>query len=491
VKILHIIPRFIGGGPERHLLALAAAWRDAGWETRHRVAVLDPPISAPLLIKARRLGFAVTAPPGDDALDEAIADADVVEVTYWNHPRMLDLLRRELPAARLLVRSAVAGITPPQVLPSELGRFADAMIITSPASLETPALRYVARAGMPFEFIPALADMSRLAGFVPRPHEGVRVGYLGLVEPTKMHPRFAELTAAVRNRDVAFDVFGDGSWEPEVQRRLGELGAAGRVHFHGHVEDLRRAFAEIDILGYPLAPDTYVTSDKVIQEAMWAGIPPVVLAGTGASGLVQHELTGLVCETENDYPRAIERLASDVGLRRRLGDAARDVARRHFDPVRNSMRFRTVFDAVAALPRRTRDPLPGRGDSAARRFVIGLGEMGGPFAVSMQGAPGYSSRDVAQADTFIAQASEVLARSDGGLIHYRNMFPDDGFLRLWSGLVAAHAGDEAMAAREFDAAGQLGVPLERVADAIGVVPGYRHEVEGGPSFVEEKDDHHA
>ena len=135
----------------------------------------------------------------------------------------------------------------------------------------------------PIAYVPALADMSRLAGFQPRAHTGIRVGYLGLVEPTKMHPRFAELSAAVRTRDVHFDVFGDGSWGPELARRFSALGAAERVTFHGHAEDLREALAEIDIFGYPLAPDTYATSEKAIQEAMWAGIPVVVLSGNGAA----------------------------------------------------------------------------------------------------------------------------------------------------------------------------------------------------------------
>ena len=71
---------------------------------------------------------------------------------------------------------------------------------------------------------------------------------------------------------------------------------------HGHAEDLREAFAEVDIFGYPLAPDTYATSEKTIQEAMWVGIPPVVLSGTGAAELVEHEHTGLVCDGEDDYP---------------------------------------------------------------------------------------------------------------------------------------------------------------------------------------------
>lgn len=470
MRVLHVIPRFIGGGPERHVLALAAAWRAAGLETSHRIAVLDPPISAPLLIKARRLGVSVLAMPDDRELDMAIGDADVVDIAYWNHPRLLDLLRRETPAARVLISCAVAGVAPPQVLGAELGSFADAMIVTAAVSLQTAAVRIASGSGKPVEVIPALADMSRLEGFVARAHRGVRIGYLGMVDATKMHPRFADLTAAVRQAEVSFDVFGDGSWGPELQRRIAELGAAERVRFHGHVEDLREALADIDVFGYPLAPDTSATSEKAIQEAMWVGIPPVVLAGTGASALVENGVTGLVCDTEEDYPGALDRIASDEDLRRRLGAAARDFARREFDPVHNAVRYRSVFEAVAALPRRVRAPLAGRGESAARRFVLSLAEMAGPFAVSLAGSPEFRPADVAAADGSIASASAVLARSEGGVVHYRNTYPDDGFLRLWSGLVAGFCGEDATAKSEFDSALLLGVEPDRVRHAAAVLP---------------------
>ena len=467
MRILHILPRFVGGGPERHLLTLAAAWRDAGLRTEHRIAVLEPPISAQLLIQARRLGMTVLVRPGADALDEAIRDTDVLEISYWNHPVLLDLLRRKMPPARVIVNCVVAGVSPPQVLGADLGRFADAMLLASPVSRQTPAVKHAAGAGKIVDVVAALADMSRLDGFAARRHDGVRVGYVGLVEPAKMHPRFAELTAAVRSPGIRFEVFGGGSWAPELEDRLASLGAAGRVHFHGHTEDLREALSAIDVFGYPLAPDTYATSEKAIQEAMWVGIPPVVLAGTGAAAMVAHRRTGLVCPTDADYPAAIELLAADDDLRHRLGEAARNHARANFDPATNSLRFRGVFEAVAALPRRTRQPLPGCDESAARRFVLSLGDLGGAFSASLSDSPDH--RSVAEADVDIARASAVLAHGEGGIVHYRNSFPDDGTLRLWSGLVAVSGGDSATARDEFDAAAALGVPAERIERAVGSV----------------------
>jgi glycosyltransferase involved in cell wall biosynthesis len=465
VNILHVIPRFIGGGPERNLLAVAAAWRDAGLATCHRVVALEPPLSAPLVLRARRLGMQVSARPAHDDLLAAVAAADVVELCFWNHPAVFDLLRQELPPMRLLLTAQVAGTSRPQVLTADLGDFADAAVFTADASRQTALGQTAGRLGTPLETIPALADMTRLEGFVPRPHDGIRVGYLGLVEPTKMHPRFAELSAAVAAPDVTFDVFGDGTWGDELRRRFAELGAAGRLRLHGHAEDLRAALAPIDIFGYPLATDTYASSDKTLQEAMWVGIPPVVLGGTGVASLVGHDRTGLVCESEADYPRAIERLAADTALRQRLGTAARAHARLAFDPARNAARLRSLVETLAAMPKRQRPPLAGRDLSGAGRFVASLGELAGEFAVSLAGSAAHPRDAVRAADAAIAAATDVLARGEGGIIHYRNAYLGDPHLRLWAGLVARARGGPEAGAADLAAAVAGGIEAWRVPGA--------------------------
>jgi len=440
MNILHIIPRFIGGGPERHLLAVAAAWKSAGHQTSHQVLVLESPVSARLLLRARALGIAVTASPSAEQARCAIEAADAVEIYFWNHPTLQELLRSPLPPMRVLLNAVITGTSAPQALGAGLGAFADALVIFSAASRHTACVSTAESRGIPVEVVPALADMTRLDGFRPRAHDGIRVGYVGLVEPTKMHPRFADLSAAVRTPDVTFDVFGDGTWGEELKRQLRELGASGRVRMHGHTEDLSSAFADMDIFGYPLAPGSYASSDKTIQEAMWVGVPPVVIAGTGAAALVDHERTGLVCASESEYPKAIERLAQDADLRKRLGHAARAHARETFDPARNAARLRAMFESLAATPKRSRAPLDGAGLTGAGKFVASLGDLAGPFAVSLEGMTAHSRDSVRDADSAIASASDVLARGEGGVVHYRNTYPGDAHLRLWSGLIACHRG---------------------------------------------------
>jgi glycosyltransferase involved in cell wall biosynthesis len=462
MHILHIIPRFIGGGPERHLLALVSAWREAKVGTTHTFVVLTGPASALLLVRARRLGVNLHIAPDLDVIRDAISAADVVELTFWNHPALYALLREPLPAARWVLRSAVAGTSSPQVLIDALGERSDAIVTSSVVSLDTPACTVARHRGCRTEFLPSLADMRRLDGFQARPHSGIRVGYLGLVEPTKMHPAFAHLVAAVTVPDVYFDVYGDGSWSEQLRAQCGALGMSDRVQFHGHVEDIRTAFATMDIFGYPLAPDTSATSEKVMQEAMWVGIPTVVLAGSAAASLVQHERTGLVCQGTDEYPHAIDRLATDSALRAHLAAGARRFARDEFDPHHNAARFVDVFHEVRTRPKRAWVPVPGRDATGAECFVQSIGHLGEAFARSLAEFTALNRDELLAADVAIGGASAVLAHGEGGVVQYRNAYPRDPHLRLWSGHIALAAGRRELARQEFNEALALGMHPSRI-----------------------------
>ncbi len=432
MKILHLIPRFLGGGPERALLAMTETWSRLGLKAVQEVVVLDGPLSLPLLLRARRLGLKVTAKPARDALDAAIAQVDLVVVHFWNHPLLLECLQLPLPACRLLIWAKVAGFKAPQVLFSELAELADALLLTLPSSTRTPAARRLTALGKPMHCFPSLADMSRLEGFQPRPHMGIRVGYLGMVSPVKLHPRFAELCCAARGNSLHFEIYGDGDGGNWLSQRFDALGGRGRFSIHGHVEDLRSAFAELDIFGYPLAPHAYATSEKPLQEAMWAGLPPVVLAGTAAAEWVRDGHTGLVCADEQDYSAAITALAADPALRLRLGRAAAAEARRCFDPDYNGARHHALFEAVAALPRRQHVPLRGWDDSAALRFIRSLGDQATEFRICLDGAARHGAARVSEAKASISTTTAVLAHGEGGIHHYAKTYPLDGHLQRWA-----------------------------------------------------------
>jgi glycosyltransferase involved in cell wall biosynthesis len=425
VRILHVIPRWIGGGPERHLLEVARHDRERPVLVQRRVLVLDRPLSAPLLVRARRLGVAVVAQPWQEVIEQEVAAADLVEITYWNHPALLELLRRPLPAARVVIRAAIAGHTLPQVLFPELVPFADAWVLSAPPGhgAQEVGLRHPLAV-----HIPALADMARLDGHLPRAHRGVRAVYLGGLSRSKLHPEYPHIVAAVSAPEVTFDLFGDadGATVEDLRERLRRLGALERVRIHGHVEDLAEAFAEADIFAYPLTPGSYVTSEKALQEAMWVGIPPVLLAGTAAAGWVEPGVTGFVARDIDTFVAHVERLARDAALRHRIGANARNFARTHFDPRRNAARLWAVVDHAMGVAKRTRLPLTGAESPPSQMFWQSLGDLADQF-----------ERRVAQVDAPGSPGDYLLLRGEGGLLHYRKAYPHDTPLRHWAEVLLA------------------------------------------------------
>ena len=111
MKILHLIPRLIGGGPERSILTVAAKSAELGVKHRRTLAVLDVPVTPRILIAARKLDIRVVIRPDRETLRQLIVETDVLEINYWNHPLLTALLRQvELPPARVIVWSHILGM---------------------------------------------------------------------------------------------------------------------------------------------------------------------------------------------------------------------------------------------------------------------------------------------------------------------------------------------------------------------------------------------
>jgi hypothetical protein len=307
--------------------------------------------------------------------------------------------------------------------------------------------------------------MRRLDGFTHRQSDGCVVGYLGAVNAAKMHPHFAQMAAKVTSPSVRFLICGGGGGEATLRRDIDALGVGSRTEIIGPVEDIRPVLERMDIFGYPLAEQTYATSEQALQEAMWVGLPPVVFPYGGIRHLVENERTGLVVKTETEYAAAIDRLAADPPLRSYLGGEAQKFARYNFDPARRAKAAIAFLDEVASWPRRDRSPLTG-GHGAAG-FLAALGDLAGPFAASYAGPSAVANDlDIERADHIIANSHAGLARGEGGVVHHRNAAPDDAHLRLWSGLIAEQTGDFVQARAEYEAALRLGLSDVRPARYI-------------------------
>ncbi|MEM1366888.1 MAG: glycosyltransferase family 4 protein [Cyanobacteria bacterium P01_H01_bin.15] len=459
MKILHIMEKFYTGGPARSLIAAVKYARKLNLPQTHNLVILTRFAYPPFLIQAKQAGIEIIIrQPQEKRLHELIGQADIVQVHFWNSPLLYEFLRSQLPAMRLMLWLKVVGQHPPQTLTHRLIDFADKIVATTPATgkLSVWETYPVEIQQQKQAVVPGIADFSRLLDCQPEPHDTFNVGYIGTVNFSKMYARYVPMHSKINIPNVKFIVCGGGIDEL-LAKQAQALGTADKFEFCGYRESIKPILSNLDVFGYPLCPDTYATSEKSLQEAMYAGIPAVVFPHGGLKHLVQHEKTGLVVYSESEYQQAIEFLYHHPQERKRLGQNAQRYAQEKFLPEMPTQQMHQVYEQMLYQDKRVRR-WPGTPTSRAEEFIETLGENMNAFAESYRAS---SLTTAGHADQLIAQSSPLLAEGEGGITHYRNTYPDDCHLRFWSGLCLQAVGKEAPAIAEFQAAIALGFPDER------------------------------
>lgn len=222
----------------------------------------------------------------------------------------VELARRARPLARAVLRRARIVVCASSALAGEARRLGAADVRVIPGGVAIPA-------------------------HVPEPDEPPSVLYAGRLAPEK---GILELLEAMDGVDARLVVAGDGPLRDRVPGALG---------FVPH-DELLRLYERAAIVAVPSLREGY---GVVCAEAMAHGRPVVASAVGGLLDLVEHERTGLrVPAGDVEALRlALRRLLEDEELRRRLGTAARERARRRLSWAAATDALVAVYaDAAAA-----------------------------------------------------------------------------------------------------------------------------------------------
>jgi glycosyltransferase involved in cell wall biosynthesis len=196
---------------------------------------------------------------------------------------------------------------------------------------------------------------------VERVDEGpvLRVGFLGTDTTRKGFDTLPETVRLLDGSPVKLLVFArhHGRLPDEIERSWDALEAepvSGTVEIVGHQIDVRGAYARCDVVLCPSREESFC---RVVAEAMLNGIPVVATSIPAIEELVGGEAGILVPPGDaREAARAIERLAADPALRRRLGEAGRRRASA-FAPDLVADRFAVLYERAGA---------PGEGFERAR-----------------------------------------------------------------------------------------------------------------------------
>lgn len=152
-----------------------------------------------------------------------------------------------------------------------------------------------------------------------------------------------------RNLDIELTIVGGGPRRPALERRAERLGVSDRVSFTGALgnDEVLERYAEADLFCLPSFAEGL---PFVLMEAMAMELPVVTTRIAGIPELVEDGESGfLVSPGRSDQlADAIERLAADPDLRRRMGEAGRSKVAAEFNLDESARALRDLFAELAA-----------------------------------------------------------------------------------------------------------------------------------------------
>jgi glycosyltransferase involved in cell wall biosynthesis len=197
------------------------------------------------------------------------------------------------------------------------------------------------------------AWLDEASGLPPAPSGTVRVGLVATFAVWKGHEVFLDAAARIgADRSCRFYVVGGPIYRSrgsqlsleDLKPRAEALGLRNRVGFTGHQADPARALRALDVVVHASTrPEPF---GRVIVEGMACGRAVVAIQDGGAAELFDDGATALGCPPRDPeaLARAIDRLAVDADLRRRLGRAGREAALARFDRRRLAEQWSRVYD---------------------------------------------------------------------------------------------------------------------------------------------------
>lgn len=141
-------------------------------------------------------------------------------------------------------------------------------------------------------------------------------------------------------------IVGEGPEQTRVQTAARQAGVAENIIFAGHTTDVQPYYSIADVLAMPSHSEG---SPNVLLEAMAASLPAVATAVGGVPEISDQGKHAILVEPYNarSLAEALNRLLTDSGLARKLGDAAAVHVSQHFSPSAYARSLLCLYQSLA------------------------------------------------------------------------------------------------------------------------------------------------
>lgn len=308
-------------GGQRQVYLLAKGMRDRGHEP-----LVIAPTASPLLEKSRSAGLAATAVSTRAEWDVLAAKRirsrlrawrpDIVHAHDARSHTIAMLALGTNSRTPLLVTRRVAFA--PRLARVKYGRRVTRFIAISHAVKKAMTLAGVAPDKIDVVYSgvaePRIAERRDWRKELGWPDDTLVCGVVGAMTGEKgiglLRGIIARLPAAIAGKCGIVFLGADDT---------GQLDASGiRVHWAGFVDEISDAMAGLDMLWHPATSEGLGTS---VLDSLALGVVPVAFATGGLSETIEDRISGLLVPPGNldEFASGISRLATDSGMREKLG----------------------------------------------------------------------------------------------------------------------------------------------------------------------------
>jgi glycosyltransferase involved in cell wall biosynthesis len=288
-------------------------------------------------------------------IGDKMPDADIYVLQQRPEPIWLKLIPQLQALGKVVVAETddyYAGIPPghvnwhnirPHIKPlHRIYSMADAMTVSTPF-----LKRAYSKLNPNIHVVPNYLDWNMWENLPPKNWERVRIGWMG---EAKYRPDDLAVLKGIigpflrRHPEVDFVAAGD----PQVHELL-DVPEDQRVSYERVLfEDLPSITATMDVGLVPLAGHDFNNAKSHLKGMEYAacGIPCIASPSESYRQWVEEGVNGFTARRPKDWLRHLDRLVSDEGLRRRMGEAAKAKARANTIQ-ENAWRWNQVFEQLA------------------------------------------------------------------------------------------------------------------------------------------------
>ena len=193
-------------------------------------------------------------------------------------------------------------------------------------------------------------------------HEGVVIGYVGSLRPSKNVPRILRAFAATRRPVDRLAIFGSGPEEHSLRQLGNDLGLGESIRFFGHFDDVTKAYSAIDV--YATASRSEAASNSLL-EAMASGLPALSTDIADNKVLLAPENRTFVFDDadETGFVDGMRLLLRDANVRKNLGNRNRQQAIAEYPLERMFREYAELWNTAATLSNAPKRKLASQIDS--------------------------------------------------------------------------------------------------------------------------------